>query len=295
MFSVRVFFCLTSKALVLVESHSDLLHMNIALIATNRNLQIQAQELAISLSLNFCDDLFDLSQWKQARKSFLNTRWDALLICADTGLSLLALWDNFTPLSVDFSELSIQGRIQRASIKNELIAKAIGLKKQKNLNVLDANAGLGQDSLLLASLGANVQAFERSPIVFRLLSDGLARAETLEGLAPIVSRINLSFFDSQHFLAEEGGKDFDVIYLDPMFPEKIKNALVKKEMQILKVVAGQDEDADLLVSTALASGCPRVVVKRPKLAGFVLDKSPDLQFKGSSSRFDVYFQTNFKN
>ena len=80
----------------------------------------------------------------------------------------------------------------------------------------------------------------------------------------------------------------DIIYLDPMFPERSKTALVKKEMRIFQDIVGDDNDADLLLKTALACASQRVVVKRPRLAKPLADIEPNNYLKGSSSRFDVY-------
>jgi len=81
----------------------------------------------------------------------------------------------------------------------------------------------------------------------------------------------------------------DVIYFDPMFPERTKSALVKKEMRILKEVVGDDTDADEIFKLALTKAKKRVVVKRPKGAPHLNNQEPSLIYKGKSSRFDVYF------
>jgi len=83
-----------------------------------------------------------------------------------------------------------------------------------------------------------------------------------------------------------------VIYLDPMFPDSRKSALVKKEMRILREVVGEDVDATELLQLALLCAKRRVVVKRARLASIIEGPKPDLQFKGKSSRYDVYLNTH---
>jgi 16S rRNA (guanine1516-N2)-methyltransferase len=80
----------------------------------------------------------------------------------------------------------------------------------------------------------------------------------------------------------------DVIYLDPMFPERQKTADVKKEMAAFHSIVGKDEDADALLPLALAHVNYRVVVKRPRKAPFLNDQVPSYQLEGKSSRFDIY-------
>ena len=95
--------------------------------------------------------------------------------------------------------------------------------------------------------------------------------------------------DSQDYLGQLSDEYRpDVIYLDPMFPDRQKTADVKKEMAAFHQVVGQDEDADLLLEKALAKANYRVVVKRPRKAPFIANKTPSYQLEGKSSRYDIY-------
>ena len=77
----------------------------------------------------------------------------------------------------------------------------------------------------------------------------------------------------------------DVVYLDPMFPERTKSSLVKKEMRILRIVIGDDQDATGLFDIALARARNRVVIKRPRLAPKLSRLSPSHQIRGKSYNF----------
>jgi 16S rRNA (guanine1516-N2)-methyltransferase len=161
--------------------------------------------------------------------------------------------------------------------KSELIAKALGLPKGPQ-KIFDATLGLAQDAWFLSQLGAEVEGCERSPVVFLLLSDALRRSEE--------KKLKIHFGDSKLWLSEQKSS-FTAIYLDPMFPEKKKSALPRKEMQIFRKWVGEDLDADELFSLALQSGAERIVLKRPL-------KSPDFRpgvihsFRGTTVRYDLY-------
>lgn len=186
---------------------------------------------------------------------------------------------------VDFVSGGSAHRRRFGGGRGELIAKAVGLKNNiKNLHVLDATAGLGGDAIVLANLGCKITLYERNPVVFSLLQDGLVRArqDSDAGLNTVLSRITLNFGEADFRLAT------DVVYLDPMFPERGKSSLVKKEMQVFKDIVGEDADDEQLLSRAMASDARRIVVKRPRLAASLGSAEPTHQIVGKSSRFDVY-------
>ncbi|TXH77678.1 MAG: 16S rRNA methyltransferase, partial [Thiothrix sp.] len=80
----------------------------------------------------------------------------------------------------------------------------------------------------------------------------------------------------------------DVIYLDPMFPERQKSALVQKEMRCLHEVVGEDTDSDALLTLARRIAKHRVTVKRPRLAPELAGLKPAFVISGKAVRYDVY-------
>lgn len=165
--------------------------------------------------------------------------------------------------------------------KNELIAKAIGMPKG-NRQVFDATLGLAQDAWFLNSLGIQVTGCERSPILFLLLFDAVLRAKNENtNLA-----LKIHFADAKDLLPKLCPQ---VVYVDPMFAEKKKKSLPRKEMQIFRKLVGADLDSTELLQIALRVS-DRVVVKRP-------DKSEPLlspvthSFKGRTVRYDLYCKT----
>lgn len=181
------------------------------------------------------------------------------------------------PICCDFQSAAAENR--RKAGKGLLIAKAIGVRPSYAPAVLDATAGLGRDSYALAALGCEVTAVERSPILAALLRDGLARAQG----DPAVARIRFVEGDAAAAMAE--GR-YEVVYLDPMFPERRKSAKVKKEMQYMQALLSHEDGSELL-QPALQCATRRVVVKRPAHAP-LLKANPTHQYKGKTVRFDVY-------
>ena len=187
---------------------------------------------------------------------------------------------------VDFTAGAAQHR--RLHGGGELLAKAVGRSKQPA--VWDATGGLGRDSFVLAGLGLNVHIFERHPTVYCLLADGLARALLHPSTADAASRLTLHNADAAEYMPQltaEIGRP-QVVYLDPMYPERRKSAAVKKEMAFFHELVGTAQNDAALLDTALATATARVVVKRPRLGDFLCGRKPDYQYTGKSTRFDVY-------
>ena len=192
------------------------------------------------------------------------------------------------PLFVDFIGGAIEYRRKQTTSRKEAIARAVGLKGGTSPLVLDLTAGLGRDSFVLASLGCVVQMVERSPVVAALLADAIERAKGEPTLAKIMASISLMAGDSLEILRTWQGERPEVICIDPMYPHRSKSALVKKEMRLIRLLVGDDEDSDQLLAAALAIATRRVVVKRPRLAPALRGPEPNFTISGKNSRFDVY-------
>jgi 16S rRNA (guanine1516-N2)-methyltransferase len=198
------------------------------------------------------------------------------------------------PIRVDFAEGAVDHRRKFGGGKGQMIAKAVGVKSGVYPNVLDATAGLGKDAFVLATLGCKLTLLERSPVAYALLQDALDRGLTTSfsedpELVQILGRMQLLPADSLAYLDQITDENRpDVIYLDPMFPDRHKTADVKKEMAAFHQIIGKDEDSDSLLEIALAAATYRVVVKRPRKAPFLANKTPSYQLEGKSSRYDIY-------
>ncbi len=120
---------------------------------------------------------------------------------------------------------------------------------------------------------------------------GLARAggdaEDDSGLAETLGRLSLVHADARDWLADHSERP-DVVYLDPMFPERGKSAAVNKAMQFFQRLVGADEDAADLLAPALAAARHRVVIKRPARAPWLAEREPSYSLTGKSVRFDIH-------
>lgn len=196
-------------------------------------------------------------------------------------------------LCVDFSKNDMQNRIKPNIAKLDLI-KAVEGRTKNRLNILDMTAGLGQDSFLLAARGHTIDAIEQNPYVYLLLKAGLKYAKKSPNLAETAHRISLYFTNFITFNSIQKIGKYDVIYLDPMFPERRKSAKVKKNMQLLHKVVGIDEQSNHLLFKKAKEFLPKkIIVKRPYLGDFIDDKKPTSQLIGKSSRFDIYALHNY--
>lgn len=188
------------------------------------------------------------------------------------------------PVTVDFLAGRARHRQQYGGGRSQAIAKAVGLAQNPALSILDATAGLGRDAFVLAGLGARLWLLERHPVVRLLLLDGLARGRRAQ--PEFFARMTL--LDADLVDGVDDLPEPDVVYLDPMFPERRSKAAVKKDMMLFHELVGSDRDADALLAPALSLARRRVVVKRPRIAPPLADRPPTYSLTGKSNRFDIY-------
>lgn len=193
----------------------------------------------------------------------------------------------------DFIGGKAQHRRLQGGGKGQHIAKAVGLHKIQNPTVLDTTAGLGRDAFILASLGCKVTLLERSPVIHALLNDAFLRLRQSDQteLLSIAQKMTLIHIDAIEHLQSLSDKP-DVIYIDPMFPERQKKAQVKKEMRFFHDIAGKDLDSIELLSLARNCANKRIVVKRPRLAETLGNKPANFSITGKSTRYDIYLPTS---
>ena len=104
-------------------------------------------------------------------------------------------------LKCSFIEGPILHRLKYGKGRGQNLAKAVGMKANKNRTIVDATAGLGYDAFILASLGANVTLIERSEIMHKLVADAMLQAKSHGGeVSKIISRMHLLFGDSKNIL-----------------------------------------------------------------------------------------------
>ncbi|NPA72867.1 MAG: class I SAM-dependent methyltransferase [Gammaproteobacteria bacterium] len=199
---------------------------------------------------------------------------------------------------IDFMGGKKAHRRQFGGGKGQPLIRAMGKLKEGALpSVIDATAGMGGDSFVIASQGFKVHMLERSVAVAALLEDaiqrGLTQANELADpeLIKIMQNLTLTQGDSADYLSTQQPV-VDVIYMDPMYPEKKKKAATKKEMKALQDLVGPDRDSERLLLAALNTARYRVVVKRPKGAPIIQCEQPGLvpsaEIASPNTRYDIY-------
>lgn len=248
-----------------------------------------ARELCDELKLDLLDSL-PLIHTKH------EPTWPACtyLDCASKGLSLCALdAPKLAPLHVDFTSGKLAWRRTKGGGAGQLIAKALGVGKFAQPRILDATFGLGRDAFVLAGLGCTVLGLERQAPIFALTRDGMRRAAAAgdASLRECIARMELRHADALQVLPELiAAFQPHAMLLDPMYPHQRGSALPSKEMRLLRPIAGEDLDAPRLIDLALASGIPRVAVKRPRKSPALSERKIHHVAEGKSTRFDVYLK-----
>ncbi|OUO35878.1 SAM-dependent methyltransferase [Olsenella sp. An290] len=216
-----------------------------------------------------------------------------MLAASAAGLELrrddggLALVGDGMVLRADLARLLPRLRPDR--LGRELLVRAARVRGVPAPTAVDATAGLGEDALLLAAAGFTVTLFEKDPVIAALLRDALERAAGEPQLAGIVSRMELVEGDSVAGLHALGLRDHapDVVFLDPMFPERTKSAAVKKKFQLLHHLERPCEDEARLLDAARAARPRKIVVKRPPKGPWLAGAKPSHSLAGKAVRYDV--------
>lgn len=177
--------------------------------------------------------------------------------------------------------------------RHERLVRACGLTRAGHEadRVLDGTGGLGTDAWLLANAGARVRVVEQHPVLRALLEDGLRRAGAAR--PEVAGRIRVEAGDTRALLATpEAVRGLDVLYLDPMYPQRRKAALGDRRLRLVAALLAADgiagDDAAGLVDAGLAAGIGRVVLKRPVRVRVPAARPPGHCLEGRSTRFDVW-------
>ena len=291
------------KQVLTADISCQLLYVNETQASQVESLQALIAEHKLPIILNTELVTEKLNQKRRQQLSQIATQPILLLDEKDKlswlseGLSVAPEWDK------------LQRRVVSAGRKSELLLQAAKLTADSQ--VIDATAGFGHDSLILASTGAQVTMLEQQPLMALLLLVEQLRMSTLPNWQKLMSRLQIINTDAltyfarfNNYLGADNEQAIDVIYLDPMFPEDSyqdsktgKGAKVGKHMQALHQLAHPptlDEERQLLQSAqAVVSQNGqkqgRVIVKRPQFAPLLADQQPSESWNNEAVRFDGYF------
>jgi len=246
-----------------------------------------AQQLAqkINLPLQLPNDRTDTTQCDKTWQ--LQTGEHTLRVVRPDGLAM----------SVDFINSKAQRRSNENDILQQPLSKALGIKTFQKRNerlptVVDGTAGLGQDAWLIARLGCKITLIEQSPVLGALLDFALQQALKHPEYESTAQLLSIKNTNAAQYLIDHTDIGADIVYLDPMYPARRKQALVKKEMQLLHDLVGPDNNGPDLLTNALKHARYRVIVKRPKGAATLTgtdEWSGQLTSVSSpNTRFDIY-------
>ena len=296
----------------LQPASDNFMHCQLFYVSETQQAQFASLQTLIAqhqLPINLKPELFT-DKLNQKRRQQLSQNATQPILVLDEKDKLSWLSDE---LSVAPEWDKLQRRVVSAGRKSELLLQAA--KITADSTVIDATAGFGHDSLILASTGAQVIMLEEQPLMALLLLAEQQRMRALPNWQKLMRRLQiintdaLSYFESMDFADSSNGstadshQTIDVVYLDPMFPEDSyqdsktgKGAKVGKHMQALHQLARPPtlaEESQLLQSAqaivSQGTGQGRVVVKRPQLAPLLAHQQPSESWHNEAVRFDGYF------
>ena len=239
---------------------------NIVVCYSEENFREKAEKLAKKLNIEVKEEISEN---------------ELALLYDERGLTLT---DGTLEVRGDFAEN--RNRLSENNLRQEFLVKAVKSKNMgENPLVVDATAGLGEDSILLSASGFRVVMFEYNPVICALLEDAMDRAREIEGLREIVERMTLIEGDSTEKMSEISERP-EAVFLDPMFPERKKSGLVKKKFQLLQRLEKPATDERKMYEEALKLRPKKIVVKRPLKGPNLEGTKPSFTIKGKAIRYD---------
>ena len=211
-----------------------------------------------------------------------DTPGEALTLRIDgDGLSLCGCGMTFRG---DFTQML--HRITHGRLPHEMLAR-LSKTHVPHPTAVDATAGMGEDSLLLAACGYEVTLYEQNPVIAALLQDALHRAKSHPVLRPIVERMHPVEGDSTLWMPKMSDAP-TLVYLDPMFPARQKSGLIHKKLQLIQKLEQPCAEESALLEAALAAHAQKILIKRPLKGAPLAGKTPHYSVKGKAIRYDCF-------
>ena len=140
--------------------------------------------------------------------------------------------------------------------------------------------------MIFLSLGHKVVAVEQSKIIYSLVKDAILRAKN-----KIPELKNLIFLnDNSLEVYKSMSKEFDVIYLDPMYPSLNKKNKKSGRLENIKKILEIENFTDCgenLVKDFFDLEYKKIILKRP-LKFRKNYSNINYQVLGKTTRFDIY-------
>ena len=197
--------------------------------------------------------------------------------------SLLISSDQFkSPLSLSYIDHKAS-RLTRTLSTQQPLWRSFGKKISPPFTVFDLTAGLGQDSFILASLGADVVSIEADPLIYALLDINIS---ALKYLKPQI-KWQAIHADSLVWLKQQTDP-LPYVYIDPFFHLK-PNSLPHKNIQWIQFLSMLSPDNGQVLFEQALKISDKIVVKRYKNAASINHLKPNSTIYQKSSRFDCYY------
>ncbi len=216
----------------------------------------------------------------------LNNKLEGKGLALSQGDSGLFLTDGKLEIMADFREML--PRLKQSNLQREMLVKAARIKGQEMpQHIVDATAGFGDDSLILAAAGFRVRMYEYDEVIAALLEDAIDRAKEIPELRETVARMELVWGDSVEGMKKLDYKP-DIVLLDPMFPARQKSALIKKKFQLIQQLESPCTTEEDLIEAAMVADPKRIVIKRPLKGPFLAGRKPSYSLEGKAIRYDCF-------
>ena len=237
-------------------------------------------------------------------------------------LNGLSLVQGKMELRGDFGQM--HRRVLGGHLQHEKLLRAARWKGMPDDPIaVDATAGLGEDSFILAAAGFHVIMCEYNPVIAALLADALERAQNgaslrrggrtddLTGVSVEKRKPAVRYSDSfeteqienrireianRMELITGNGIDIltslekrpDLIYLEPMFPAKQKSGISTKKLQLFQKLETPCAAEEELLRAAFEARPQRIVVKRPIKGEPLAGRRPGYAIECRNVRYDCY-------
>ena len=236
----------------------------------------EAAELARHLGVRLIEDAQEADRQREE---------GLLLTAVEDGLSLC-----HGKLTMKADLTAMLPRLRQANLEREMLVKAARIKGIEHIRLVDATAGMGEDSLLLAAAGYDVTMYEYDGVIAALLRDALKRGKQDPGLSDAIGRMRLIEDDSiaamRRMAESDESQRPDVVLLDPMFPSREKSALIKKKFQLLQQLELPCDNEKDLLDAAYAAKPRKIVIKRPLKGPYLAGVKPHYSLSGKAIRYD---------
>ncbi|MDI9347627.1 MAG: class I SAM-dependent methyltransferase [Methylacidiphilales bacterium] len=163
--------------------------------------------------------------------------------------------------------------------KKQPLFRAMNSAKNTSTKLVDLCAGFANDASIFFRWGYKLTLIEQHPAI--------AYALKLTCKNNQVQLIEDNCQYHMHDLAQTN----DIFYLDPMYHKKETSAKSQGHAQLLQqLTATLEDNANQLLLASLQTRIKRIVIKRPRKAPYLAQKTPTVSYTGTTTRYDVYIR-----